>query len=376
MKVMFTVQGEGRGHMTQAIAMQEMLQRHGHRVAAVLVGSNQNRSLPAFFEEAFAGRVQSIASPGFAVANGRGISLVRTAANAFANAPTFSRSLRTIHETVTAVQPDLIVNFLEPLLGVYNAVRRHHVPVLAVGHQFMLDHQAFVQDRKRSLDRLGMSAYVALTGTRSAKLALSFYKAPDLPRRRLFVCPPILRRQLFEQRADSFEGHLLVYLLNAGYADDIVRWHRDHPEMPVHCFYDKPGAPDEERVDSHLTFHKIHGEKFLRLMASARGVACTAGFESVSEAAYLGKQVLMIPVENHFEQFLNARDAEQTGIGMADTTFRLSRLLEPVRNEVTATFRDWVDQAEAIAMNAVETVAGVRGAAAGVRNGEVFSPVR
>ena len=375
MKVMFTVQGEGRGHMTQAIAMQEMLQRHGHRVAAVLVGSNQNRSLPAFFEEAFAGRVQSIPSPGFAVANGRGISLVRTATNAFANAPTFSRSLRTIHETVTAVQPDLIVNFLEPLLGVYNAVRRHHVPVLAVGHQFMLDHPAFVEDRKRSLDRLGMSAYVALTGTRSAKLALSFYKAPDLPRRRLFVCPPILRRQLFEQRADSFEGHLLVYLLNAGYADDIVRWHRDHPEVPVHCFYDKAGAPDEERVDSHLTFHKIHGEKFLRLMASARGVACTAGFESVSEAAYLGKQVLMIPVENHFEQFLNARDAERTGIGLADTTFRLSRLLEPVSNDVTATFRAWVDQADAIAMNAVETVAGLRGVPA-VHDSKVMSPVR
>ena len=199
MKVMFTVQGEGRGHMTQAIAMQEMLQRHGHRVAAVLVGSNQNRSLPAFFEEAFAGRVQSIASPGFAVANGRGISLVRTATNAYANAPTFSRSLRTIHETVTAVQPDLIVNFLEPLLGVYNTIRRHRVPVLAVGHQFMLDHPAFVQDRKWSLDRLGMGAYVALTGARSARLALSFYRADDLPSRRLFVCPPILRRQVFEQ---------------------------------------------------------------------------------------------------------------------------------------------------------------------------------
>src|SRR5215510_10957080 len=145
MKVMFTVQGEGRGHMTQAIAMQEMLRRRGHHVAAVLVGSNQNRSLPAFFEEAFAGRVTPIASPGFAVANGRGVSLLRSAASAVAKVPSFRKSLRTIHETVTAVQPDLIVNFLEPLLGVYNGVRRHRVPVLAVGHQFMLDHPAFVQ---------------------------------------------------------------------------------------------------------------------------------------------------------------------------------------------------------------------------------------
>lgn len=356
---MFTVQGEGRGHMTQAIAMQEMLQRHGHAVAAVLVGSNQHRSLPAFFEDAFAGRVRSIASPGFAVAGARGVSLIGSALDALRDAPSFRRSLAVIHDTVASVQPDLIVNFLEPLLGVYNGIRRHRVPVLAVGHQFMLDHPAFVQDRKWSLDRVGMGAYVALTGTRSARLALSFYRADDDPRRQLFVCPPILRQQLFEQKSDSFDGHLLVYLLNHGYAEDVRRWHRDHPEVPIHCFYDKPDAPEEERVDPHLTFHRLHGEKFLRLMASARGVACTAGFESVSEAAYLGKQVLMIPVENHFEQFLNARDAERTGIGLADTAFRLSRLLDPVRPEVTASFRAWVDQAESIAIRAIETVAGV-----------------
>jgi uncharacterized protein (TIGR00661 family) len=346
--------------MTQAIAMQEMLQRRGHSVAAAVVGSNQSRSLPAFFEEAFAGRVRGIASPGFAMANGRGISLLRSATAVVSNSPAFKRSLATIHETVTSVQPDLIINFLEPLLGVYNAVRQHHVPVLAVGHQFMMEHPTFVQDRKWSLDRLGFAAYVRLTGSRSSRLALSFYEAPDLRRRNLFVCPPILRRQLFEQPSDTPDGHLLVYVLNPGYADDIIRWHHEHPEIAVHCFYDKADAPDEERVDATLTFHRIHGEKFLRLMASARGVASTAGFESVSEAAYLGKQVLMIPVESHFEQYLNAKDAERTGIAMGDTAFRLSRLLEPVRPEVTATFRAWVDRAEVIAMNVIERV-GRRG---------------
>src|SRR5690349_9515869 len=234
-KVMFTVQGEGRGHMTQAIAMQEMLQRHGHHVAAVLVGSNANRSLPAFFEEAFAGRVRPIASPGFAVAKGRGVSLLRSGAGVLAKSPSFKQSLSTIHETVTAVEPDLIVNFLEPLLGMYNAIRRHPVPVLVVGHQYMLEHPAFVPDRKWSLDRLGMAAYVRLTGTRSSRLALSFYTAADLPNQRLYICPPILRRQLFEQHADSFDGHLLVYVLNHGYADEIAQWHAKHPEIPIHC---------------------------------------------------------------------------------------------------------------------------------------------
>ena len=151
-----------------------------------------------------------------------------------------------------------------------------------------------------------------------------------------------------------------MYLLNHGYADEIIEWHKRNPAIPIHCFYDKPDAPAEERYDANLTFHRIHGEKFLQLMATARGVACTAGFESVSEGAYLGKPLLLIPVENHLEQYLNACDAERTGIGLRDSSFRLSRLIEPQKSDATATFREWVNQAEAIAMRAVETTVGTR----------------
>lgn len=38
MKFLFIVQGEGRGHLTQAITLEEMLLRNGHEVVEVLVG--------------------------------------------------------------------------------------------------------------------------------------------------------------------------------------------------------------------------------------------------------------------------------------------------------------------------------------------------
>lgn len=38
MKYLFIVQGEGRGHLTQAISLSQMLRRHGHEVVEVLVG--------------------------------------------------------------------------------------------------------------------------------------------------------------------------------------------------------------------------------------------------------------------------------------------------------------------------------------------------
>ena len=42
-------------------------------------------------------------------------------------------------------------------------------------------------------------------------------------------------------------------------------------------------------------------------MGRCRGVVCTAGFESVSEAMWLGKPVCMAPTPGHYEQRCNAR---------------------------------------------------------------------
>jgi UDP:flavonoid glycosyltransferase YjiC (YdhE family) len=47
-KFLFVVQGEGRGHLTQALALQDILHNAGHKVVAVLVGKSY-RKIPDFF---------------------------------------------------------------------------------------------------------------------------------------------------------------------------------------------------------------------------------------------------------------------------------------------------------------------------------------
>ena len=49
MRVLFIVQGEGRGHLTQAISMEKLLRSNGHEVVEVLVGKSESRRLPGFF---------------------------------------------------------------------------------------------------------------------------------------------------------------------------------------------------------------------------------------------------------------------------------------------------------------------------------------
>ncbi len=351
---MFTVQGEGRGHMTQAISVKQMLERNGHEVVAVLAGGNPNKPLPTFLPEAFRIPVERITSPTFAQKQNRGISLRASAMASLKDAPKIRKSLSKISETIEATKPDLIVNFLEPLMGVYNSFHRHKTPVVAVGHQFMLEHPDFLRVKGFRAQHLSMQQYVRLCGKSSTWLALSFYPAPSAKKGRLIVTPPLLRSQLFDLKPKAGD-YLLVYLVLHGFAPEIIRWNKQNPTIPVHCFYDKPSAPEEERVTDTLTFHRLHGEKFLKMMAGCRALTCTAGFESVCEGAYLGKPMLLVPVENHYEQFLNSLDAENTGIAIRDSKFDLSRLLEIPPSKSHSSFRSWVDESENLVIKALQS---------------------
>jgi hypothetical protein len=62
-------------------------------------------------------------------------------------------------------------------------------------------------------------------------------------------------------------------------------------------------------------------------------------------AICLGQPLLMIPVENHIEQYLNACDAERAGIGVKDSDFRLVRLLSPQAKGAAPEIRRWIDHA-------------------------------
>ncbi len=315
-------------------------------MVGVLAGANRSRSWPGFFERGFDTPVRRLASPGFVFTRQRSVNLPATLWQAAARFSEFRESRRLLARTVSETQPDLLVNFLEPLVGWYVRTGRSSVPVLAVGHQFMLGHPTYVRSDRRRLQQWGLRRYVEATGAGALRYALSFYRADDDEPRRCLVGPPLLRDELFGLETTPGE-FLLVYLLNEGYRRDLESWHRRHPDIPVHCFYDRPNAPATEPVDATLTFHALHGERFLDLMAACRGVVCTAGFESISEAAWLGKPVLAVPVEGHVEQMLNAVDAEHCGLALAGQGFDLDRLLEaPAKRAARNQFREWMRESD------------------------------
>jgi uncharacterized protein (TIGR00661 family) len=302
--------------------------------------------------------VTVIPSPAFALRDSRSVDLVRTAIDAVRGAPAYARALRRLRTLVRELRPDLILNFFEPLTGIFALLERHRPPVIAVGHQFMLEHPAHVRAPGLRLQQFGLRWFVRLVGAASTRLALSLYDAPDLPRRNVVVCPPLLRKRLFELRPNPKGTMLLVYMVSHGYSERVIAWHAAHPRTVIHCFYDKPGVSAEFQHDATLTFHRLDGEKFLRFMAECQYVVSTAGFESVAEAAYLGKPLVLVPLANQVEQQVNALDAARMGFGVATQRFDLDRVSDLPDRLDNQAYRAWLARAESIFLRTLEQVTG------------------
>ncbi|MFH1092411.1 MAG: glycosyltransferase family protein, partial [Pseudomonadota bacterium] len=73
-----------------------------------------------------------------------------------------------------------------------------------------------------------------------------------------------------------------------------------------------------ERAEGNLIFKKNSEEEFLKDLASCRYVVCGAGHTLISEALYYGKPLVVFPIRNAFEQFLNAHYVVKCGYGLAN----------------------------------------------------------
>ncbi len=350
MKFLFIVQGEGRGHMTQTISMENILIKNGHEVVEVLVGKSKRREIPRFFYEKVKARIQLYESPNFLVSeNNKGILLFKSILYNLKRSPRFFKSMAFINQRIKETNPDLVINFYELLAGLTYAFYRPSAPYICVGHQFLFLHPKFVFPVGQRLQKSMLNFNTWLTSLRARKfLALSFVRMDDVPKKKVYVVPPLLRKEVLELNPCK-ENYILGYMLNAGYSEEIIRWHRTRPDITAHFFWDKNDAPEDLEVEKNLFFHRISDVKFLLYMKNCMGYASTSGFESVCEAMYLKKPILMVPTGGHFEQLCNSLDASRAGAGIVCQSFDLNKLLDYIPKYINnEQFDNWTKNAESI----------------------------
>jgi uncharacterized protein (TIGR00661 family) len=345
MRFLFVVQGEGRGHLTQAIALREILTKNAHEVVAVLVGKSNRRELPSFFLENIKSEVLRFESPNFLPASKhKQTNIWASIVYNLLKTGTYLKSIFFIREQIKTKNVDIVINFYEFLTGLTYAVFPPDVPYVCIAHQYIFLHPEFKFPKANRIELCLLRFFTRITCIKTSKIfALSIKKMSNISKSRIVVVPPLLRKDALE--ADVSDGNYIHgYMLNDTYSDKIIRFQEEHPDVFIRFFWDRKGVEDITVVNEHLSFYRLNDKLFINSMAGCKAYATTAGFESVCEAMYMGKPVLMVPT--HIEQSCNAYEASLAGAGIVADDFDLDKLLEYIPNyERQMSFRYWVQQA-------------------------------
>jgi uncharacterized protein (TIGR00661 family) len=350
-KFLFVVQGEGRGHITQAMTLNDILTENGHEVVAVLVGKNNRRELPKFFTQKFGSKALPFDSPNFLpAAKNKKTNIWASIVYNFLKIGFYVKSIFFIHKQIKKFDADVVVNFYDLMAGLTYLFFPPKIPYFCIAHQYIFLHPEYRFPDTNKIELCMLKFFTRITCVRAQKLlALSTKKMQNIPERRIFVVPPLLRKNVLKAQVGD-GNYLHGYMLNDTYADGIILFQKEHPDVFMHFFWDRKGVEEETVVNDHLSFHSLNDKLFIKYMAGCKAYATTAGFESVCEAMYMGKPVLVVPT--HIEQACNAFETSQLGAGIVADDFDLEKLLEYIPHYRKKTdFKDWVEQADKCILN-------------------------
>ncbi len=305
MRILYGVVGEGMGHATRSRVLLEALTQE-HEVHIVVSG-RAREYLSKRFENVHGIWGYTIAYEGNSVSKWQ--TLVQNLQGAVKGWP---QNVRQYFELVEKFQPDVVVSDFESFSYMFG--KMHRLPVISVDNMQIIN-------RCKHEPELLAGFEDAFEGTRAlvkAKLPGAFHYLittffyPPVCKERTTLAPSILRQEILEAKSEPGE-HLLVY--------QTATTNLELPELlkrsGLPCrIYGMRRELTEDVVDGNLMYRPFSEKQFIDDLRTARAVVAGGGYTLMSEAVYLHKPVLSIPVEGQFEQILNGLYLERLGYGM------------------------------------------------------------
>lgn len=356
MKFLFIVQGEGREHCSQALAMEEMLLRNGHEVVEILVGKSSYKPLPGFFNRDVQSPVKWFLSPNLIPVPGSPWwYMSKKVFLSVMDIPEYLRSMRFIFQRIERSGVDIVLNFYEPLTGLLYALLPQNVPCVCVGHEYLFLNDEIPLETQKTYKLSFLNFLTNVTRLGASKcLALSFEELPDDLRNGIVVIPPLLRQEIISlepEKGDYIHG----FLGRTGQVRPLMEFHARQSEIPMHLFRKKGDAPVIRQVDNTLFLHQLDEIAYLNYLCGCRVSINTGNHEDICEAMYLGKPLVTMP--GNIVQECNALLAVCAGGG----TIAVGDMHEPLlylRNSEIhhQNFIKWVKQSEKIVLAELEEV--------------------
>ena len=300
-RIVYGVQGTGRGHLSRLLGLKPLFDRDGHELFVIVSGYDDP---PEYVFDALTDVRYECFKGLSIIEDGAGGVSKRGTLKAFAgHLPGLFESFYRAHGMISEFAPDLIVSDFDPITG--SPFVAPGTFKVGIGNEAILSHAVAVRPPKARLDRFNVNMVRKLfTGGVDVLLGCHFYPLDDS------CLPPILRPEVLSAVVEN-HGHLVVYHAFRGLLAPILDYAKRHSEKPIIVYGDTPptkGGPQNVRYETDPG-------RFVEDLAGCDAFVGTAGFQSVCEAFFLGKKIVVQPIASQYEQLWNAAQLEMHEMG-------------------------------------------------------------
>lgn len=283
MKILYAIQGTGNGHLSRAREIIPLLQKHGE-LDILISGTQADVKLS---------QTVKYQLHGFSFVFGRngGVDHFKTWQSM--NLWRFRKDMSALH----LKDYQLIINDFEPVTAW--ACKSQNIASVSLSHQAALKSDKVPRPKSIDWGKLILNHYAPTTHH------IGFhFKAYDEN-----IYTPVIRNEVRALKVSN-AGHYTVYL--PAVADvHLVKLLQQIPEVSWQVF---SKHTRHSYVSANVSVRPIHNEDFMESLASCAGLFTGGGFESPSEAMFLGKKLLIAPMKYQYEQQCNAYALKQLGI--------------------------------------------------------------
>lgn len=296
-RILYGVSGEGSGHATRSKEILNHLVKK-HKVKVLAYGKSYD-FLKDFFDTHKIYGLHLYYRAG-------SVDYLKTALNNLRRLPAELGGTRhEVEKLVKKFKPQIVISDFEPVSGLI--ARFNHLPLFSLDNQHIFTNCKVEYPgrfRKEALiNKLVISAYLRKI---SETLITCFYH-PEIRKKNTWLFPPILRKKILKQ-VPSKGRHILVYQTVSG-DDSITGVLKKCPGEFV--FY----GCNKDLKDGNVLHKKFSEDGFIKDLASCRAVITNGGLSLMTEALYLGKPILSVPIAGQFEQIANAYYLDKLGYG-------------------------------------------------------------
>ncbi|MCC7549945.1 MAG: glycosyltransferase [Methanobacterium sp.] len=216
------------------------------------------------------------------------------------------KSLRLMYSVAKAVKPHIIISDFEFYSNLLSKIMR--LPLISLDNMHVLTQAELNVPRNYRTERLAAESVVrSFIQLPTRCLITSYFYPPLKNKKKCKYFPPVLRDEIMNLEPYNGE-HVLVYQTSDSNLKMLELLKNFDDEFIVYGFH-------KDKKEGNLLFKKFNETEFFQDLAHARAVISNGGFTLISEALYLGKPVLSVPVKGQFEQILNALYLDRLGYG-------------------------------------------------------------